>query len=70
MAHQSPSASDTVELSRRICEAIEPFDVAGLNDAARDPWYPALTQDLFANASKLQASKTEVTTMLHKCGLA
>jgi len=70
MAHQSLSASGAVELSRRICEAIEPFDVAGLNDAARDPWYPALTRDLFANASKLQAGKGEIRTMLDKCGLA
>jgi tetracycline 7-halogenase / FADH2 O2-dependent halogenase len=69
-AHQSLSASETVELSRRICEAIEPFDVAGLNDTARDPWYPALTRDLFANGSKLQASNAEIRTMLDKCGLA
>jgi Tryptophan halogenase. len=69
IAQQSLSASDTVELGRRICEAIEPFDVAGLNDAARDPWYPALTRDLFANASKLQAGKAEIRTMLGKCGL-
>jgi FADH2 O2-dependent halogenase len=69
-AHQSFSASETVEMSRRICEAIEPFDVAGLNDAARDPWYPALTQDLFANAFKLQAGEVEIRTMLDKCGLA
>jgi Tryptophan halogenase. len=70
MAHHSLSASETVELGRRIGEAIEPFDVAGLNDAARDPWYPALTRDLFANASKLQASEAEIRTMLDKCGLA
>src|SRR5262249_30282531 len=59
-AHRSLSASETVELSRRISEAIEPFDVAGLNDPARDPWYPALTRDLFANASKLQAGEVEI----------
>jgi FADH2 O2-dependent halogenase len=69
-ARQSLSASETVELGRRICDAIEPFDVAGLNDAARDPWYPALTRDLFANASKLQAGEAEIRTMLDKCGLA
>jgi len=68
-AHQPLSASETVELGRRICEAIEPFDVAGLNDAARDPWYPALTRDFFANATKLQAGKAEIKTMLDKCGL-
>lgn len=69
-AHQSLSASEIVELGGRICEAIEPFDVAGLTDAARDPWYPALTRDLFANASKLEAGEAEYRTMLERCGLA
>jgi FADH2 O2-dependent halogenase len=68
-AHHSLSANETVELGRRIGEAIEPFDVAGLNDAARDPRYPASTRDLFANAPKLQSSEAEITTMLRKCGL-
>src|SRR5262249_25465013 len=56
-AHQSLSESEAVELGRRIINALEPFDVAGLSDEGRDPWYPALTRDLFANASKLQASE-------------
>lgn len=69
-AVQQPlSARQTLELGQRIREAIEPFDVAGLNDAARDPWYPAQASDLFDNAAKLAASKPEVTTMLRKCGL-
>jgi FADH2 O2-dependent halogenase len=68
--HQPLSATKTGELCRRIREAVEPFDVAGLGDVTRDPWYPALTSDLFKGARKLGVSAKEVTTMLKNCGLA
>jgi FADH2 O2-dependent halogenase len=69
VARQSTSAHEIEGLTRRICAAIEPFDVAGLTDGSRHPWYPALTADMLRNGPKLGASGTEIVAMLRKCGL-
>ena len=61
--------ADAAALGRRIHELIAPFDVAGLTDAARDPWYPALAADLLRAAPKMGAGRDEITAMLAKCGL-
>ncbi|HTL66814.1 MAG TPA: tryptophan 7-halogenase [Lacunisphaera sp.] len=53
----------------RIREAIAPFDVAGLTDRSRDPWYPADPADLYRHAAKLGASEPEIAAMLARCGL-
>ena len=63
------SADATKKLSHNIREAIEPFDVAGLTDASRHPWYPALPADLLRNAGKVGASQAEMQAMLARCGL-
>src|SRR5262249_35700390 len=52
-----------------VNEAIAPFDVAGLTDPARHPWYPARPEDLLDSAAKLGASQDEVGLMLKKCGI-
>jgi hypothetical protein len=52
-----------------VREAIEPFDVAGLTDRSRDPWYPAAPADLFRNAAKVGASEADIAAMLARCGL-
>ena len=54
-------------MGRCIREAIEPFDVAGLSDASRHPWYPAKVSDLLRGAPKLGVSESEMVTMLKKC---
>jgi FADH2 O2-dependent halogenase len=61
---------ETATLCRGLREAIAPFDVAGLTDTRRDPWYPAVPDDLLAGAGKLDASEAEVKGMLKICGLA
>lgn len=53
----------------RIRSAIAPFDVAGLSERSRDPWYPADPSDLLRHAAKLGASEGEIRTMLARCGL-
>ncbi len=58
------------DLIKRIRKAIEPFDVAGLTDRSRHPWYPALPSDLFRNAQKLDANEKEISIMLERCGFA
>jgi tetracycline 7-halogenase / FADH2 O2-dependent halogenase len=68
-ALRPPGVKQRADLRRQIREAIAPFDVAGLTDASRHPWYPALAADLLRGAPKLGASEAEVTAMLRKCAL-
>ena len=56
------------ELFRSIGAAIEPFDVAGLSDAARRNWYPVRAEDLLAGARKLGATAEEVENLLERSG--
>ena len=63
------SPRQTAKLSREIREAIEPFDVAGLTDDSRHPWYPTLAADLLRAAPKLGVTKAKVTLMLRRLGL-
>jgi len=55
-------------LLEEIDRAIEPFDVAGLNDRSRCDWYPVLADDLIRNAAKLKASEIDVERLLEHCG--
>jgi len=47
---------------------IEQIDLAGLADASRRNWFPALASDLFANANKIPATRLEIEAMLQRCG--
>ena len=69
LARQPLAPAGERELIGRIYEGIQPFDVAGLTDRSRDPWYPARPEDVAANAWKLGASPDEVTAMFRKCGM-
>lgn len=68
-ASHAHSAAAVRELCQTIRNAIEPFDVAGLTDPARHPWYPALPSDLLRQAWKVGASEPEIRMMLQRCGL-
>jgi FADH2 O2-dependent halogenase len=68
IALASPQGRARDELLKMIDAAIEPFDIAGLLDRSRRDWYPALGEDLIANASKLQATTAEVDALLERCG--
>jgi FADH2 O2-dependent halogenase len=54
-------------LTKFVHELIAPFDVAGLTDPTRHPWYPARPADLLASAQKLGATQDEMVSMLRKC---
>lgn len=69
MAKGNLLADEMKTFSKKIREAIEPLDVAGLTDDSRHPWYPALAADLLRNASKVGASEAEMKAMLARCGL-
>ncbi len=62
--------SDLPDPGGRIREAIEPFDVAGLTDRARDPWYPARFADLRRQAKKLGATEAEIDAMVARLGVS
>jgi hypothetical protein len=68
LANQPLSAEVVGELRQTIREAIKPFDVAGLSDESRHPWYPAMASDLLRNARKVNASENEIRMMLGRCG--
>ena len=52
------------ELLQRICEIIEPLNVAGLADPAKRNWYPVVADDLLAASAKLGSSANEIREML------
>jgi FADH2 O2-dependent halogenase len=57
------------EAASLIRAALESFDVAGMTDYRRDPWYPARADDLFLNAHKLKATREEIEALLVRCGM-
>lgn len=67
-ARRPLSSREAAQLSQDIRQAIEPYDVAGLTDNNRHPWYPALSADLSRNAPKLGASEPEIAALLRRCG--
>ena len=50
-------------------QTISAFDVAGLTDFTRDPWYPAQAADLRRNAAKVGATDADIVAMHARCGL-
>jgi tetracycline 7-halogenase / FADH2 O2-dependent halogenase len=69
VAMRRPRGSERDALLRRINETIEPVNIAGLGDASRRNWYPALASDLREAAGKLDSSRDEVDAMLRRCGM-
>ena len=62
------SGSGSKELIDQILRVIEPFNVAGLGDPARRNWYPVRADDLYRGASKLEATREEISQLLDRCG--
>lgn len=67
-ARRDLTPEQRAELIEQIGFAIEPFDVAGLNDRGRRNWYPVLADDLLSAAGKLGASRSEIEEMLTDSG--
>src|SRR5262249_21297402 len=63
------SLADDNDFKKLVNEASAPFDVAGLTDPARHPWYPARPEDLLASAGKVGADRDEILAMLRRCRL-
>jgi FADH2 O2-dependent halogenase len=65
-----PTGSRRELLLRAIHQAIQPVNIAGLGRADRRQWYPALAEDLLANAGKLRSTRAEIEAMLRRCGFS
>ena len=52
-----------------VLAAIDRYDVAGLTDRNRHPWYPARLEDLYEAREKIGVRRSEIDEMLECCGL-
>ncbi len=57
------------EFSAAVHQAIRPFNVAGLMNPERRNWYPVDLGALLEAGDKLGASRSELVTMLRRCGI-
>jgi tetracycline 7-halogenase / FADH2 O2-dependent halogenase len=64
-----PKGPVRAALLHGIRQAIEPVNIAGLARPDRHNWYPALAEDLLAGAAKLNSTRSEIESMLRRCGL-
>jgi len=68
-ARKTLCSTESAEFRETVRRAIERFDVAGLTERGRHPWYPAVASDLRQSAAKLDASAAEIEAMLKRYGL-
>ncbi len=67
-ALRRPEGAARARLLAKIQQTIDPVNVAGLSRPERRHWYPALAEDLYAGAAKLEATQEEIAAMLKRCG--
>jgi FADH2 O2-dependent halogenase len=67
-ARQAFTESEMRGVSQEVLQTIEPVNIAGLGNMARQNWYPVDADDLLNAAGKLETTKEEITRMLKKCG--
>ena len=58
----------STRLNEEILAMIEPFNVAGLGDPRRRNWYPVEAEDLLRSASKVKATREEISQFLDRSG--
>jgi FADH2 O2-dependent halogenase len=56
------------ELRARVNAVLKEFDLGGLGDESRRPWYPVLAEDLRRARHRIDASAEEVDVMLRRAG--
>jgi FADH2 O2-dependent halogenase len=67
-ARQTSTQQEMTELANEVSRAIEPINIAGLNNPQRRNWYPVDASDLLNSAAKLGSTKHEISQLLDKCG--
>jgi len=63
-----PSAPKAV-LHAAVADALRPVNLAGLGNPSRRNWYPVDLSELFAAASKVEATDEDLRRMLLRCGM-
>ena len=67
-SHHQSCDEVAAELRRRIEPLLARFDLGGLADASRRPWYPVLAADLRDGRNRIGASEDEVEALLNQAG--
>jgi len=67
LAVESGSTARENDFKKLVNETIGSFDVAGLTDGMRHPWYPARPEDVLGSAAKLGVTQDEIIAMLKRC---
>jgi tetracycline 7-halogenase / FADH2 O2-dependent halogenase len=67
-AKRTSTQQEMPDLANEVSRAIEPINIAGLNNPQRRNWYPVDASDLLNSAAKLGATKNEISQLLDKCG--
>ena len=70
LARSAHTPDDAARVHSAVLEAIEPINIAGLENPDRRNWYPVDAADLFRGAAKLGASRGELEQMLARSGFA
>lgn len=64
------AGSPAAALRARVEAVLQDYDVAGLEDGSRRPWYPVCADDLRAHPERVGASLAEVEDLLRRAGFA
>jgi tetracycline 7-halogenase / FADH2 O2-dependent halogenase len=67
-ARQTSTQPEMTDLANEVSRAIEPINIAGLNNPQRRNWYPVDATDLLNSAARLGSTKREISQLLDKCG--
>ena len=59
---------ESLLLMEDVLHAIAPIDMAGLTNTERRHWYPVDAEDLLRSASKVEATRDEIGSMLESSG--
>jgi len=60
--------AESSDLRRKILEAIEPFNIAGLGEAHRRNWFPVDPLDLLQGAGKLGVTEDAILSLIQRHG--
>jgi len=67
-AKQTSTQQELTDLANEVSRAIEPINIADLNNPQRRNWYPVDANDLLNSAAKLGSTKHEISQLLDECG--
>jgi FADH2 O2-dependent halogenase len=67
-AKQTSTQQEMTDLANEVSRAIEPINIAGLNNPQRSNWYPVDASDLLNSAAKLQSTREQISELLHRIG--